>query len=43
MDNLAAVLKELFAQQRWDEVKALLSQKNPSDLAEVLPSLPTSE
>ena len=43
MDNLAAVLKEYFAQQRWDEVKALLSQKNPSDLAEVLPSLPTSE
>jgi len=43
MDNLAEILKDLLAQQRWDELKAFLSQKNPTDLAEVLPSLPTSE
>ncbi|MGQ9921167.1 MAG: magnesium transporter [Desulfobacca sp.] len=43
MDNLADTLKDLLAQQRWDELKAFLSQKNPTDLAEVLPSLPTSE
>ncbi len=43
MDTLAETLKELLARQRWDELKSLLRQKNPTDLAEVLPSLPTSE
>lgn len=43
MEQLAETLKDLLAQQRWDELKAFLSQKNPTDLAEVLPSLPTSE
>lgn len=43
METLAAALKELLAQQCWDELKTILSQKNPKDLAGVLPSLPATE
>lgn len=43
MEHLADELHELLAQQRWDELKSFLSQKNPTDLAGVLPSLPATE
>ena len=43
MEVLAGILRKLLSEQRWDELKTLLSRKNPTDLAEVLPSLPTSE
>ncbi len=43
METLEDRLQELLAQQRWDELKTFLSQKNPTDLADVLPSLPAKE
>jgi magnesium transporter len=43
MEHLADELHELLTQQRWDELKSFLSQKNPTDLADVLPSLPATE
>jgi magnesium transporter len=43
MEPLADTLHELLTQQRWDELKSFLSQKNPTDLADVLPSLPPTE
>ncbi|MBM4287579.1 MAG: magnesium transporter [Deltaproteobacteria bacterium] len=43
MEALAEKLQELLSRQRWDELKTFLSQKNPMDLAGVLPSLPATE
>ncbi|AEB08950.1 magnesium transporter [Desulfobacca acetoxidans] len=43
METLADTLQELLAAQHWDELKTFLSQKNPIDLAGVLPSLPATE
>lgn len=43
MESLADSLHELLAQQRWDELKTFLGHKNPTDLADVLPSLPATE
>ncbi len=39
MEALAEILQELLAPQRWDELKTFLSQKNSTDLTDVLPSL----
>ncbi|HAY22186.1 MAG TPA: magnesium transporter, partial [Desulfobacterales bacterium] len=43
METLADTLQELLAAQHWDELKTFLSQKNPIDLAGILPSLPATE
>ncbi len=43
VEELRETLENLLAEQRWDDLKLLLKQKNPSDLAEVLPLLPASE
>jgi len=43
MEALAEKLQELLSRQRWDELKTFLSQKNPMDLAGVLPALPATE
>ncbi|WP_449244454.1 magnesium transporter [Desulfobacca acetoxidans] len=43
METLADTLQKLLAAQHWDELKTFLSQKNPIDLAGILPSLPATE